>query len=160
MIPVRQSKYNTCVQACVASLLELPLSNVPEFKPETWGQELTEWLHPRGWSYMNVRLNLDDPRGESSGPSGYTMGYIPAAEGFVYGWGHSVVCRDGLIVFDPWSGDQPGDKRADEYTILYPLDAASRFQAPYTQVKIVPQWTDIDINAGPQLSQGRLLDLN
>ena len=51
MKPVRQTIFGkpdgNCFQACVASLLEVPLEEVPSFT-EKWWLELEAWLESRG----------------------------------------------------------------------------------------------------------------
>lgn len=68
MIPVDQTVFRVpggnCFSACVASLLELPLAEVPYFmgtfdEPDgTWWRRFGDWLRPRGWSA--VMFNICD----------------------------------------------------------------------------------------------------
>jgi hypothetical protein len=65
-------------------------------------------------------------------PAGYTLGGLTPRQ--PDGMGHFVVCKDGWIVFDPWSGPKEGQNRPDQYTIIYPLNPAdfvlaSRFKS-------------------------------
>jgi hypothetical protein len=57
MIEVAQTKFGkdegNCLSACIASLLELPIEEVPSFLDEiTWKLDLNKWLAPRGWFYL------------------------------------------------------------------------------------------------------------
>ncbi len=122
MKPVRQAERDDCVRACVASVLELQLEQVPRFSPVTWGEELAEWLEPRGWAIFNVRLTEDAP---PTVPAGYSLAQIDAGPSFPSGWGHCVVCLYGAVVWDP-NGMQPPYERPKEHTILYPLNPAGK----------------------------------
>lgn len=118
-LPIRgvlQENSDDCVRACVASLLGLPLVDVPRFCPESWGDELDEWLKTRGWGFINVAFTGEQKDGV---PRGFTIGAIPSPS-YPEGWMHSVICLDGRIVWDPKSGPQPGTERASEYTVFYP----------------------------------------
>lgn len=63
MKPVMQTKFGAegnCFDACVASLLGLPLEEVDYFKgEETWYADFQNWLAPRGLAYVEV--NCCDP---------------------------------------------------------------------------------------------------
>lgn len=58
MKPVMQTKFGiegNCFDACMASLLELPLEAVDYFKSEnTWYADLQNWLAPRGLAYVEI----------------------------------------------------------------------------------------------------------
>jgi hypothetical protein len=119
MTPVYQTRHDNCVAACVASILDVSITDVPDFTPETWGEELAEWLIERGWSLLNLRF---DDGCDQRMPLGYSMAAIPAGPPFPEHYNHCVVCKDGKIVWDPKRGDMPGDRRASEYTLLYPQE--------------------------------------
>lgn len=89
------SPYGNCFQACVASILELPLEDVPHFcegDNPRWLLDLEEWLRPRGLAPMLVQAEgcpaLDDAYGLLGGPS-------------PRGCNHSVVVRGVEVVHDP-----------------------------------------------------------
>lgn len=53
-----------CLTACIASLFELPIDDVPFFVDmENWWGEYNNWLHDRGLQLGQVRLSTvdDDP---------------------------------------------------------------------------------------------------
>lgn len=51
-----------CFDACVASLLELPLESVDYFKGEkTWYADFQNWLAPRGLAYVEVDCGDPNP---------------------------------------------------------------------------------------------------
>lgn len=77
MIPVTQTMVGTagnCLSASVASVLELPLSSVPDLRGIRWLPKLDHWLatfrwrphvfseHPQGWSDPCIALG-NGPRG-------------------------------------------------------------------------------------------------
>lgn len=58
-------------------------------------------------------------------PRGYTIGAVASSSGrHPAGWMHCVICLNGMIIWDPLLGDQPGTQRAEEYTIIYRLRPA------------------------------------
>lgn len=77
-----------CLQAAVASLLDLDLDDVPHFiTHDDWLQYLVDWARARG--YLVVARPPDTVRmGIAYGPS-------------VRGVQHAVVWLDGCIAFDP-----------------------------------------------------------
>ncbi|MGE4399373.1 MAG: hypothetical protein AB7D29_07620 [Campylobacterales bacterium] len=61
MIPVRQTKFGVphgnCFSACVASMLEMDISEVPDFVPQygdQWLEHFREWLVPKGLDYFET----------------------------------------------------------------------------------------------------------
>ncbi|HEX6992377.1 MAG TPA: hypothetical protein VF151_10845 [Gemmatimonadales bacterium] len=55
MIPITQRESDDCLQAVVASLLHLPLADVPSFRGENWQANLNRWLAPWGLAYIQVK---------------------------------------------------------------------------------------------------------
>lgn len=107
MTPVRQtiiapadgdSMPGNCLQAAVASLLDLPLDEVPHFVGDDWasGGERhwwTEWRHWCGDRGLTVRS--EEPR-----PGEYYLASGPSPRD-PENRGHVVVYRDGELVHDP-----------------------------------------------------------
>jgi hypothetical protein len=65
MKPVDQTKFGmpagNCLAACVASVLEMPLADVPAFdgtsRPDdNWWLEFQDWLHARGMFAVELKL--------------------------------------------------------------------------------------------------------
>lgn len=58
MKPVKQNKFGkqgNCMQAAIASILELPLEWAPEYgMDEGWFMKLNEWLKPLSLAYVEV----------------------------------------------------------------------------------------------------------
>lgn len=106
MKPVYQTTFGepngNCFAACVASLLEIPIEQVPEFMHKdgklnwNWYDEFRDWLLQYG--YTPLMLNNDDP------------GWITALKGAHYLMGvkgshgrmHSVIGFNGEVVHDPY----------------------------------------------------------
>lgn len=89
-----------CFAACLASILELPIEEVPNFNAatagENWCERVNEWLAPRnlhlqGWLHSDE----SDPR-IFRGFSICTVGYADQGDD-----GHCVVAYDGKIVWNP-----------------------------------------------------------
>lgn len=107
MIPVDQEfthnfdigQHGDCFRACIASVLEVPRSEVPHFAQEAKGDAATfwnsamDWLEARGWEYVHVPSETDarllSPH-FISGPS-------PRGNGVV----HMVIGLNGAIAHDP-----------------------------------------------------------
>jgi hypothetical protein len=78
-----------CVQAAVASLLDMDLDQVPHFAlTENWLQHLVYWSALRGWMVLRRSPEWYVPFGIASGPS-------------VRGVLHAVVILDGRVDWDP-----------------------------------------------------------
>jgi hypothetical protein len=122
VIEVKQTESDNCVQASVASLLELPLSKVPRFKPDTWYAELCKFVKKVGYGCLNV---VADPE---QLPVGYSLGQVKAGPSWPSDYTHCVVCKDGYVVYDPYDGVQPGTEQSLglEYVIIYPLNPAAK----------------------------------
>lgn len=117
MRPVDQTKFGVpegnCFSACVASILHLPLGDVPPFcKYEDWWERLNAWLRTRGFYAMVLRYSDDMP------PNGFHIlsGKSPRGD-----FQHSVVARGIEIVHDPHPSRAGIETRADQIVIL-PID--------------------------------------
>jgi hypothetical protein len=118
MIPQDQTTFGdigNCMSACIASILEIPVSDVPnfccvkehpEFDPNWFCNMGNNFLMPRGYK----------PRFRKC-PQGYSvaMGMGPR------GHRHSCVALNGEIVFDPHP-DRLGLETITEYMILEKID--------------------------------------
>lgn len=98
MRPVDQTEFGpggNCLSACIASVLEMPLEQVPNFNhaAEDWAEALLAWCADR-------KLNLDFST-EFPAPAGRHVilgGTSPRRQGRA---GHAVVALDGVVVHDP-----------------------------------------------------------
>ena len=113
MKPVKQTTFGdgsdgtesgNCMAAAIASILELPLEEVPNFcQHKDWYQRLCDWLRPRGYAYLEMVVQ-EDMRAPDFDWTPYhvsTLGYHlivgPAARGLM----HVVVGYAGRTVHDP-----------------------------------------------------------
>jgi hypothetical protein len=121
MIPVYQSMTvandgtGNCFNACVASILEMPLREVcqvlPSFEGDYWG-EWRKWLAPLGMTIEYLPLDQGPPKGFAiaTGYGGrvYPDGHASAGKPIL----HAAVVFNGELVHDPFPcAKQFGDVR-------------------------------------------------
>jgi hypothetical protein len=140
MIPITQDQFGeegNCMAACVASILELSLDQVPNFaagnnSSGAWFPKMWDFLYPRGFEivpyYLSGRVNPDDTPLPDEVLNfldlpehllkvhPYYLQCGPAARGF----SHATVGRGGLIVHDPHPS-RAGLIKTDHYLFLCPL---------------------------------------
>jgi hypothetical protein len=99
MKPVDQNAFGpekgNCFSACVASILELPIDDVPQFMTsENWWHGFARWCARQGYLALVDYRVPDEPA---------TLGYsILGGESPRHpGSGHAVVALDGVMVHDP-----------------------------------------------------------
>lgn len=104
MIPVEQTILTipdgNCLEACIASILEIPLETIPHFRGCSWVNQYNEWIAQFGLSIRNISLGgePDDTQRPVQMP-GFT---ILSTESLRHeGKLHAVVCYDGVVVYDP-----------------------------------------------------------
>lgn len=117
MKPVDQSVTRwgagNCLQACVASILELPLDATPDFirTGSDWLEALAQWLDAQ--FAMSVLLLKFTGNPSFTRPNGYCI-----ASGPTLGYPkHSVVWLDGRIIHDPHPS-RPGLQRIDDLLVF------------------------------------------
>lgn len=88
VVQTRTGADGNCLNACIASILELPLKSVPEFGDD-WMEDLNKFLATKGLSYRRVPMYKK--------PSGYSTieGVSPR------GGLHACVALDGELAWDP-----------------------------------------------------------
>ena len=116
MTPVDQTTFGfpggNCFSACVASLLDLEVSDVPYFMAsDPWWRRFEKWLLPRG--YWPVMVPVD----RNWSPPGLHILLGDTADGTP----HSVVARGRKIVHDPHPG-KPGLAQRGQTVAIVPLD--------------------------------------
>ncbi|KKK72438.1 hypothetical protein LCGC14_2903880 [marine sediment metagenome] len=127
MIKVDQTTFGMpggdCFSACIASILELPLADVPYFMGQTeeegeeWWGKFEEWALPRG--FYPILLNLTT----EWRPSGLHVlsGKSPRGN-----FPHSLVASGkGEIIHDPHPSRDGIDSR-DDVVLLIPFDPAEK----------------------------------
>lgn len=110
MIPIKQTItehdpekgiFGNCLQACVASLFELPIEEVPHFalfSRETWTAEFINFIESKGYFYEGwapIR-EIDNPK-VNEGVNGYLIVSGISPKGFR----HAVIYKDKKLVHDP-----------------------------------------------------------
>lgn len=109
-----------CFSTCLACILELDPSNLPNFIgdfPEDWLDRLTAWLAP-----MNLGVVfLDETERSSFYPPGYSIMSCTMVDGANR---HCVVARDGEMVWDPSPKDRKILISGQAWTVLSVLDPA------------------------------------
>ena len=107
---VRQRNEEECLEACIASIFEVPIDEGPTFTSGHWEQDLRDWLSPRGLFPLWLSAETDLAQ------AGYTillLGPHPGKEppGWSTGDAHAVVQRNGAIAWDPTYGEHspPGE---------------------------------------------------
>lgn len=103
-----------CFAACVASILEVPLEALPNFKGENWCDLWNQWLEP-----LNLRLLMIEHRQWLERPPGYAIVGVDSPRG---DWLHAVVCKDGEIVHDPHPERHMGVGEFRDWTLFMVLD--------------------------------------
>jgi hypothetical protein len=132
--PRKNGAVGNCVSACIASLLELPIADVPYFMgtdadpDDFWKKRVNLWLGPRGLSLVHVKVS----RTFSQWPPGLfiLMGRSPRGL-------HAVVAKGGemrasslrIIAHDPHPS-RTGLKSVDGFAVLVPLDPAKCKRSP------------------------------
>lgn len=107
MTPVRQTVFapdggdempGNCLQAAMATLLDLPLTGVPHFVGDAWANgEPSWWVRWYQWCYAQ---GLELTRGGNPEPGEYYLGSGPSPRDPA-NRSHVAVYRDGHLVHDP-----------------------------------------------------------
>lgn len=115
MIRVSQQGDSDCFPACLASILELSLADVPHYKErDEWIESYRAFLEPYG-------LSIEMFASEKRSPRGYCIVSLWKSRGD----SHACVMKDGEIVHDPATQDLTWAKSAAvrKYYVLTALDA-------------------------------------
>lgn len=128
MIPVDQDRFGdpdgNCLQACLASLLELQLHEVPHFVGEAWRADLGEWLRARGlWALLfapPIPSTIDDA---AAWLDETVLGYAIVSGQTPRGLLHATVWRAGQLVHDPHPS-RAGLLGVEDVIVLVPIDPA------------------------------------
>lgn len=120
MKPVDQSRISyedgDCLRACIASVLELPLEDVPAYVKEDMGARYIEWLKQFNLSLACIRLEPD-----SLLPTGYHLMEGLSRNGKNY---HVAVGLNCEIVHDPDPTSRGEFKGGGNYWLFVVLDPA------------------------------------
>lgn len=107
MKPVDQTitefKNGDCMRACIASIFELPLEEVPNFMrdgPDDFAEHLNEWCDKMGLRAVDIRL--DDPSQERETLKGCYVIAVGKSPRATKDWHrHAVVWLNGQMIHDP-----------------------------------------------------------
>ena len=138
MIPVFQTKFGgadapedeqgNCMAACLASIFELKLSEIPDFaasgiKSGGWFLHLQRWLTDRNLSLLMLPAKPIDV------PAGYAMAAVDSETLPNPKDGHMVVVNNGILAHDPNPNAKrgPDDYNVTEYYAFTVRDPASSF---------------------------------
>lgn len=122
MKPVMQTvlgRGGNCFSACLASLFEVPIEEVPNFfdlageDDALWWGEVRNWLRVRGFGIMF--LDLPDPAFLA-----HFEGWFIVSGKAARGLDHATIWRDGKMVHDPHPS-QCGLIKPDGVDLIYPL---------------------------------------
>ena len=131
MTPVFQTKFGVqrwpfepgdCLSACVASILEVPVQEVPGFvdlrddRDGLWQDRLDAWLWPMGL------VSASAPPGAP--PPGFSVAHGLSVKGNE----HAVVAEDGCVVHDPHPS-RTGLARVDGYLFFVGAGEADRLES-------------------------------
>lgn len=131
MKPVFQHKFGSggsCFTACIASILEVDLKDIPNFVDhgQDWMCVLWKYLDPMGLSYTSHHFRPGEP--PKFIPEGYhtISGYAPR------GYRHSVVGFRGQFVHDPFPNGG-GLITVDGWGAIHPKELTlwTEFSIPY-----------------------------
>lgn len=98
MHAVKQTSSEDCLRAVLASLLHLPLEEVPTFRGPGWRRELNRWLAPLGLAYIQIRPERDWALELGIVGCHHELAGAPAREPRRL---HAIVGIDGHAAFDP-----------------------------------------------------------
>lgn len=118
--------YGNCFQACIASILEMPLEAVPhlagnaEKNGTNWREDTNMFLKQFGLHLISVPPEHLSPRRKDGGPM--LLGYYLMAGQTTRGFGlHAVIGKDGEMVHDPHPS-RAGILAIEQIDFFVPLD--------------------------------------
>ncbi len=136
MIRVAQSN-DDCYSACLASILEIDLSDVPRFcgMPAPWTGATNQWLSNYGLYHLRVAKNHVFDQ-DVSPWAGFC---IIDGESTRSSHGHSVVGFGGMPVFDPFCDEYVSPEgRAGSLPKRYPWLVPHTPETPWVYTYLVP----------------------
>lgn len=104
-----------CFPACIASILEMDLAEVPNYQGEHWQHHYHAWLAPLGLAFLTTNIPSEELIASWPGMvlPGYTILAVdsPRHPGHL----HAVVALDGVVVWDP----HPAATAADYSNLIW-----------------------------------------
>ena len=125
------SDYGNCFPACLASILEYPLQDIPNFceDKDNWFQHANMWLSEFGLSYFDCKMGVADLE-HNSQHWGYHLICGQSARGAIL---HNVVGKEGKIVHDPHPSKLGliGEREDWSYGLIIVRDPAGFVPPPF-----------------------------
>lgn len=106
MKPVMQTLFydkdrtGNCFEACLASIFEMDLKDVPNFHGKNWFVEFWEWLKTKGYTTDGSLYN-ENIENYNGGVDGYFIVAGESPRGKHIKGGHAVVYKNGKLAHDP-----------------------------------------------------------
>lgn len=138
MIPIDQTLFGpvvgNCYSACLASLLEVPLKEVPNFAfdlkddpgVDSWHRATTSWAKTRGFLLLTIAAT--DPGNDPIASGEYGRDFYHIIGGKARRGdklvNHAVVGKGGKVAHDPNPEYRNGLEVVEDFTFLIPLDPA------------------------------------
>ena len=122
MIKVDQTDFGSkgnCMSACLASVFELDITDVPNFfvvggeDAENWWTACRSWLRQRGFGVMSLQVTAET--------LSQFEGIFVVCGKSPRGTEHAVVFQNGKVIHDPHP-DRGGVVEVTAVDMLYPLD--------------------------------------
>lgn len=117
MIPVKQTTFGdgqegrphgNCLSACLASMLEIPVEDVPVFvKSDSWFKDMCKWLVKNGYEFKGSLYGTDILNYDIGIGGYYIVSGLSPRQGkeLAIGTRHSVIFKDRKMIFDPHPSD-------------------------------------------------------
>jgi hypothetical protein len=121
MTPVYQNEGENCQVACIASILDMPMSRFPHLddKKEGWYDDLIGWCENNGITYTYIPYNKEYPMIMTKGTY-YILG-LGTKDINVH---HAVVCmrKDHMHSWEDW-----------KYDVIHDPNLLYKYTQPYTE---------------------------
>ena len=125
-----KNRGGNCFQAALASLLELPLSQVPDFCNDCrsdWYDRFISWLRKRGYSAIHLEVTseqLSCPNLGFGSAESFHGCFLLISGKSPRGIPHTVIYRGGQLIHDPHP--EGGGVTPAELDLIFPIDPAKR----------------------------------
>jgi hypothetical protein len=127
--------HGNCFEACLASILELPLDEVPCFKQPDWLEQINRWLR---WHFSLQLIMMPSDEGFGPGvmsPNTYVIASGPNHRGVM----HSVVHRGITMVHDP-NPNNGGLREVSDLLVFVAVNPARMMRRKKSGTASCPSW--------------------
>lgn len=129
---IRDFKAGDCMRACVASIFEWPIENVPNFMedgPSYYGRKLKKWCDSIGITALEIRF--DDKETERLIKDCYVVAIGKSPRSTEENeFQHGIVWHNGKMVHDPHPSGNGISGKPNQYTIFIIKNPAKLIKAP------------------------------